>query len=102
YCRGHRGSAADRLRGAGGADTAAGGRLMAALASATPLVSLRGISKRYTSVLANDAIDLDVGEGEIHALLGENGAGKSTLVKIIFGVTQPDAGRIFWRGQPAV
>lgn len=65
----------------------------------TPQLVLRQITKAYPGILANDAIDLTVGRGEIHALLGENGAGKSTLVKIIYGVTQPDSGTIEWQGQ---
>jgi simple sugar transport system ATP-binding protein len=65
-----------------------------------PRLRLRGISKRYPSVIANDNVDLTVGVGEIHALLGENGAGKSTLMKIVYGVTQPDAGSIEWHGTP--
>jgi len=65
-----------------------------------PRLTLRGISKRYASVVANDRIDLTVAPGEIHALLGENGAGKSTLMKIVYGVTQPDAGSIEWEGVP--
>jgi len=60
---------------------------------------LTGISKRYAATLANDAIDLTIRAGEIHALLGENGAGKSTLVKIIYGVVRPDAGAIVWEGE---
>lgn len=67
---------------------------------ATPRLRLRGISKRYPGVIANDGVDLTVGVGEIHALLGENGAGKSTLMKIVYGVTQPDAGSIEWQGAP--
>jgi simple sugar transport system ATP-binding protein len=65
-----------------------------------PRLALRGISKRYASVIANEGIDLSVAAGEIHALLGENGAGKTTLMKIVCGVTQADAGSIAWEGQP--
>jgi simple sugar transport system ATP-binding protein len=65
-----------------------------------PLLTLRGIVKQFPGCLANDHVDLDIGEGEIHALLGENGAGKSTLVKIIYGVMKPDAGTLSWRGEP--
>jgi len=64
-----------------------------------PRLALRGISKRYGNTLANDSVDLDVAVGEIHALLGENGAGKSTLMKIVAGVTTPDAGSIEWQGE---
>ena len=63
------------------------------------LLRMQGIRKVYPSVIANDGIDLDVAEGEIHAVLGENGAGKSTLMKMIYGVTQPTAGKMFWRGE---
>lgn len=69
--------------------------------SANPArLQLRHITKRYPGCLANDAIDLSIEPGEIHALLGENGAGKSTLMKIIYGVVQPDAGQIVWHGKP--
>lgn len=68
--------------------------------SASPArLELRSISKRYPGCLANDRIDLRIQPGEIHALLGENGAGKSTLMKIIYGVTQPDSGELYWQGQ---
>ncbi|MBX8623566.1 ABC transporter ATP-binding protein [Pseudomonas glycinae] len=67
--------------------------------TSTPQLQLRQISKRYPGCLANDAIDLSIGRGEIHALLGENGAGKSTLMKIIYGVTQADSGEMLWQGQ---
>lgn len=65
----------------------------------TTLLRLHGVSKSYGTVAANKAIDLTVGEASIHAVLGENGAGKSTLMKLIYGVEQPDAGRIEWQGQ---
>ncbi|KAA0986649.1 ABC transporter ATP-binding protein [Pseudomonas sp. ANT_J12] len=65
----------------------------------TPRLQLRNISKRYPGCLANDAIDLSIAPGEIHALLGENGAGKSTLMKIIYGVTHADSGEVIWQGQ---
>ena len=64
-----------------------------------PRLQLRGISKIYPSVIANAEVDLTVMPGEIHAVLGENGAGKSTLMKIIYGVTRPDAGQIQWEGK---
>ncbi|MEM6372108.1 MAG: ABC transporter ATP-binding protein [Pseudomonadota bacterium] len=64
----------------------------------TPLLRLRGVTKAYPAVLANDAVDLDVMPGEIHAVLGENGAGKSTLMKIIYGSVRPDAGTVEWNG----
>ena len=65
-----------------------------------PRLQLRGITKSYPAVVANDSIDLEVRPGEIHAVLGENGAGKSTLMKIIYGVTRPDSGEVLWEGQP--
>ncbi len=65
-----------------------------------PRIELSAITKVYPSVVANDAIDLTVLPGEIHAVLGENGAGKSTLMKIICGIVTPDAGTIRWNGAP--
>jgi simple sugar transport system ATP-binding protein len=61
---------------------------------------LRGVTKRYGGVIANDAVDLDVRPGEILALLGENGAGKSTLVRILSGLTRPDSGEVSVNGEP--
>jgi simple sugar transport system ATP-binding protein len=65
-----------------------------------PRLELRGISKRYPGVVANDGVDLRVAPGEIHAILGENGAGKSTLMKILYGAVRPDAGEVLWDGRP--
>ncbi len=62
-------------------------------------LELSGITKKYPSVIANEDVSLSVKRGEIHAVLGENGAGKSTLMKMIYGVTRPDAGVIKWEGQ---
>ena len=71
-----------------------------AAASDAPALEMRGITKRYPGVLANDGIDLDVRPGEIHALLGENGAGKSTLMNILYGLATPDEGEILLDGKP--
>ncbi|MBI5925761.1 MAG: ABC transporter ATP-binding protein [Aquabacterium sp.] len=65
----------------------------------TPRLELRGITKQYPGVRANDAVNLKVQPGEIHAVLGENGAGKSTLMKIIFGSVKPDAGEVYFNGE---
>ena len=64
------------------------------------LLTLKDVSKRYGSVLANQGIDLAVHAGSIHAVLGENGAGKSTLMKMIYGVEKPDTGTLHWNGNP--
>ena len=63
-------------------------------AGASPRLELRGITKRFPGVVANDSVSFSVQPGEIHALLGENGAGKITLVKIIYGVHAADEGEI--------
>src|SRR5512136_279941 len=64
-------------------------------------VEMRGIVMRFPGVLANDHVDFDLREGEIHALLGENGAGKSTLMNVLAGMYRPESGTIRVRGQPA-
>lgn len=64
-----------------------------------PILRVRGLTKKFPGILANDSIDLDIYRGEVHALLGENGAGKSTLVKCLYGFYQRDSGEIVISGE---
>ncbi len=67
--------------------------------ASVPAVSLRGITKRFPGVVANDRVDFEASVGEVHALFGENGAGKSTLSHILTGLYRPDEGEIFLYGE---
>src|SRR6266498_5100846 len=70
-------------------------------AGVSPAVTMRGITKVFPGVVANDRVDFEAALGEVHALLGENGAGKTTLSNILTGLYRPDEGEIVLFGRPA-
>src|SRR5213595_647328 len=71
------------------------------MAEERPVLELRGITKRFPGIVADDHVDFDLRDGEVHALLGENGAGKSTLMNILYGLYKPDEGEVFLNGKRA-
>jgi len=70
------------------------------MSAAAPIISMRGITKRFGGLVALDGVDLDAYSGEVLAIVGDNGAGKSTLIKILTGVYQPTQGHVELDGQP--
>ncbi len=75
------------------------GNTARAAGDALPLLEMRGITKRFPGVVANDRVDFDVRVGEVHTLFGENGAGKSTLMRVLYGFYKPDQGEIRLHGE---
>ena len=82
------------------ASTVAAAAPAAASAALAPLLELRGLTKRFPGVVADDRVDFDVRAGEVHTLFGENGAGKSTLMRVLYGLYRADEGEILLNGRP--
>ena len=71
------------------------------MSSEALVLEMRGITKEFPGIVANDHVSFELAPAEVHALLGENGAGKSTLMNILYGLYKPDAGEIRVKGRPA-
>jgi len=90
-----------RLGGEGGKERLMQKRPLEGVKRGETVLEVKGITKRFPGVVANNQVNFDIKAGEIHAVLGENGAGKTTLMNILYGLLKPDEGGIYVRGKKA-